>query len=163
MTVSHLSKSLIGSWALAQWITDTRDNDGAVIKTHAPFGSDPIGLLIYSPDGFVSATVCRSDRQLLRPSLSPRQQTHEAQAEAFKSFFHYAGRWKIEDGQVLHQVSLALNPNLVGTVQVRSPSFNGRNLTLEGIEPMANQSRRHVIQWTKADSDNILGHPGGTT
>ncbi|MFK7957423.1 MAG: lipocalin-like domain-containing protein [Lysobacterales bacterium] len=149
MSVTQLASSLTGSWILHQWTTQSQDADGNLLKTHYPFGERPDGLLIYSPDGFVSATVCRSGRPRVSQSVSPRQLSADVQAEAFKSFFHYAGRWAIADGQVRHEVSLALNPNMVGTVQLRSPSFNERGLSLEGMELIGDNKRRHVIQWTK--------------
>lgn len=60
-TVERISSLLVGVWTL---LTYTEEKEGCE-DTH-PFGPKPVGFLIYTPDGFVSA-------QLMKPGRSPFQ------------------------------------------------------------------------------------------
>lgn len=137
---------LVGAWTLISWqICSTRD-----ASFTEPFGPDPQGLLQYTADGFMSAAVCRSERAALPHEISPRHLEPEQLADCYRSYFHYAGRWHVEGGSVIHSVELGLNPNMAGTRQVREMCFDGETLTLTGIESLARQQRRHVLLWQRA-------------
>lgn len=71
---------LIGAWSLVEWqILDPCDD-----RAHYPFGNDAIGLLCYTPDGMMNASIARSTREAL-PAGSPRNANQAAQAEAFST------------------------------------------------------------------------------
>ena len=74
----------------------------------------------------------------------------ELLVNSYRSYFHYAGHWRIEGESVIHCVTLSLNPNMVGTEQVRHMHFSGSELTLTGIENIGRQQRRHVLLWQRA-------------
>jgi len=142
-----LADALVGAWLLVRW-TIEYPGTGRVTE---PFGPQPQGLLIYTPDGHMSAVMQRRDR----PRLS-RADVHAVsdaeKAAAFGSYLHYAGRWHIDGGNVVHAVDYAMNPNLLGTIQVRSVSLDGGSLELGAEEALeaVGQTRRHRILWRRA-------------
>ncbi|MFF5213309.1 lipocalin-like domain-containing protein [Streptosporangium sp. NPDC000396] len=131
---------VVGAWRLVEW----RISHGGGRVSH-PFGRDAVGLLYYTSDGYMSATVARAERPPL-PGATPRQAPPAAQAEAFASFFCYSGRYEIRDGQVAHDVEMALNPAFVGTTQVRELNFDGDRLILAAKE----DDRWHTLIWRRA-------------
>jgi hypothetical protein len=59
---SDLRKALIGTWRL---VNIQRDLNGTLVK---PLGDDPLGYLIYTPDGHMSVQfAARERRELFRP------------------------------------------------------------------------------------------------
>jgi hypothetical protein len=139
---------IIGAWQLQSWLIHYQDGR----EPGTPFGSHPSGLLLYSPDGWMSATVHRSKREPLATDRSPRDVSPELVAQAYWSYFHYAGPWRIEGDKVIHSVRYSLNPAMVGTEQVRQMQLAGHKLTLSGIEAIREDSRRHELVWRRAES-----------
>ena len=66
--------------------------------------------------------------------------------------FYYEADWSLSADCVTHSVKRSLNPEMVGTLQVRKVNFDGLNrLTLTTFEPMKNgQKRQHFLKWVKA-------------
>ena len=142
-----LEDALVGAWLLVRWTIEYPGTN----RVTQPFGPQPQGLLVYTADGHMSAALQRPDR----PRLS-RADVHAAgdaeKAAAFGSYLHYAGRWHVEGGNVVHSVDYAMNPNLLGTTLVRSVSLDGDSLELSAEEALeaAGQTRRHRILWRRA-------------
>jgi len=147
MTDPGAGLRLVGAWSLVSW----QIFDAARAGITEPFGADPHGLLQYTADGCMSAVVCRSGRAALPSGVSPRRMDPELLAACYRSYFHYAGRWHIEGDSVIHSVEFGLNPNMVGTRQVRQMNFLGNTLTLTGIEVLGPQQRRHVLLWQRVE------------
>jgi hypothetical protein len=146
MPEGDAASRLPGAWSLLSW----KIFGPAADAVTEPFGSHPVGLLQYTADGWMSAAIGNRDRASLAAGASPRRMPPEQLAEAYLSYFHYAGHWRIEGDAVIHSVKLSLNPNMVGTEQVRQMDFAGDRLTLTGIEPLAQGERRHVLLWQRA-------------
>ncbi len=142
-----LAEALVGAWHLVAW--EIRRPEGQVIL---PFGPGARGLLLYSPDGWMSATVFEAGRCPLEASV-PRKAPLEARARAFDGFFHYAGRFHVEGDEVVHTVTTSLNPGLVGTTQRRRARLSGRGLSLSATEVLAGGlSREHHLTWTREEN-----------
>jgi hypothetical protein len=139
---------IVGAWQLQSWLIHYQDGR----DPGTPFGKQPSGLLVYSPDGWMSATVHRSKREPLPADRSPRDLSPEAVARAYWSYFHYAGPWRIQGDRVIHSVRHSLNPAMVGTEQIRQMELDGRRLTLIGIEAIKEGSRRHELVWRRSES-----------
>ena len=71
---------------------------------------------------------------------------------AFDSYFHYAGPWRIEGEEVVHEVAMSLNPDMTGTEQRRLAQFDGQGgLILSAYEDIGQgRSRHHILQWSSA-------------
>lgn len=142
---------LQGSWHLVCW--DIRYSDGR--PATLPFGADATGLLCYTDDGRMSACIARA----VRPPLSqdsPRNAPDAERLAAFESYFQYAGRYRLEQKgaglQVVHEVTHALNPNFVGSRQVRQVELapDGR-LTLSATDALQGSpvQRHHRLVWER--------------
>ncbi|MEP6969451.1 MAG: lipocalin-like domain-containing protein [Betaproteobacteria bacterium] len=148
---SRADNPLLGTWHLVRW--DISYGDGR--PTSLPFGADATGLILYSGDGTMSACIARSTRSPLA-SDSVRSAPVAERLAAFESYFQYAGTYRVrgEPGrqQVVHRVTHALNPNFVGTEQVRDMLFAGDGtLTLSASDtvPGTNTQRHHRLVWRR--------------
>lgn len=108
-----MHRSLVGTWKLVSW--EFRSAAGEVSY---PMGRNACGLLIYTPDGFMSATVMNSDRP---PFMSPDMQkaTVQEKVAAFDAYVSYCGTYEHRDGTVVHHVRASLFPNWIGGDQER--------------------------------------------
>jgi hypothetical protein len=133
---------LVGTWQLQHWQCIYEDG-----TTTEPFGAAE-GLLLYSADGWMSACIMAPGRPRLS-SANPREAPDAERAAAFDGYFSYAGRWRILDGRVQHEVALALNPGMVGTLQLRDAELSERGLTLSAAEPVRGGTRLHQLNWRR--------------
>jgi hypothetical protein len=139
-----ISKSdLIGTWQLESWTIGYPDRD----DFGYPFGEDPKGLLLYTADDWMSASIGRSDRHPLPDAVAFRKIPEEKLAQAYLSYFHYAGRYRVVDGDVVHYVTQSLNPNFVGTEQLRHVELDGHTLVLSGRDDAGGVVRLHSLVW----------------
>ena len=153
MPAAHLNP-LLGAWHLRRW--DISYSDGRA-PTY-PYGTDATGLIVYSSDGWMNACIARGSR--LRLSSDSARHAPEAQRlAAFESYFSYAGPYALREHQgrpqVVHTVTLSLNPNFVGTHQVRDLHFDadGR-LTLSASDSVPGSAvrRHHRLLWQRRDA-----------
>jgi Lipocalin-like domain len=155
MNASNTANPLLGAWHLQRW--SIAYSDGR--PDSLPYGADAQGLICYTADGFMSASIARAGRPRLS-SESVRSAPVEERLAAFEGFFQYAGPYDVHQGahlptgqQVVHHVVMALNPNFVGTDQVRNVEFDAQGLlTLSASDtlPGSNVQRHHRLVWKRA-------------
>jgi hypothetical protein len=158
--LGNTENPLLGTWHLVKW--DIAYGDGRPVSL--PFGANPKGLICYTHDGTMSACIASANRPHLT-SESVRSAPVAERLAAFETFFQYAGHYhlRMNDGQqqVVHSVTHALNPNFVGSQQVRNVAFSedGR-LTLSASDtvPGTSVARHHRLVWQRSDA-NIAIHP----
>lgn len=139
----HNRSDFIGAWRLVDWRIEY--SDGRVTR---PFGEDAHGYIVYSPDGTMTASIAKKERASF--GLANARNASELQkADAFDSYFHYAGTWGLESEEVVHTVTMSLNPDMTGTQQRRVARFSGDGeLTLSAFEATKNGGKRHhILQW----------------
>ena len=136
-------EDLQGTWQLESWTIGYSDRDDFTY----PYGEDPQGLLLYTNDGWMSASIARHERAPLPEDVSFRKIPDELRADAFASYFHYAGRYRVVDGDVIHYVSQSLNPNFPGTEQVRHAELDGQTLVLSAKDQAGEVVRFHSLVW----------------
>jgi len=85
-----------------------------------PYGENPFGILIYTPDGYMSALLMDPDRKRFA-SDDLKTGTVDDIKQAYDKFDAYCGTYTIDEekGTVTHHVEGAKFPNWVGTDQVR--------------------------------------------
>jgi hypothetical protein len=117
--------SLVGTWSLVSASAITASG----IRNDAPYGSHPTGILIYTGEGRMAAMISHSDRQ---PLSGPDRIAAPAdeRAEAFATFFAYAGRYSIMGDRVVHHVEIASVQNWVNTDMVRLMKLDNDRITL---------------------------------
>ena len=134
---------LHGTWQLESWTIGYSDRDDFTY----PYGEDPQGLLLYTSDGWMSASISLRVRPLLPQDVSFRKLPDDTRAEAFSSYFHYAGRYRVVSGDVIHYVTQSLNPNFPGTEQLRHAGLDGQTLVLSGKDQVGEVTRFHSLVW----------------
>ena len=134
---------LLGAWHLESWLISYSNSDRI---TH-PFGEQPAGMIVYTDDGWMSASINRRDRVLLPTGEAFRGIDPTLLAEAYRSYFHYAGRYALQENVITHSVTQSLNPNFVDSTQLRKAEFSGNTLVLSGDEIVAGVTRSHRLTW----------------
>jgi len=149
--LDDLGNPLVGTWQLVRW--DISYGDGRAPSL--PFGAAATGLILYTHDGNMSTCIAQAGRPTLS-SNSVRSAPPGEQLAAFESFFQYAGRYRIQhqDGrlQVVHSVTHSLNPNFVGTEQVRWidwPAPGQLALSASDRVPGTAVARHHRLLWQR--------------
>ena len=138
-------EDLIGAWRLVAWEIDFEGLDQPV----HPFGEHPVGWLVYSADGVMSAQLMSPGRTGL-DGRSIRKLTDQERIDVLESFFAYAGRYRIEGDVIIHEVDVALNPDFIGQDQHRKAVLEDGRLTLTGSETDARgRQRNHCLIWQR--------------
>lgn len=121
-----LVNRLLGVWGLVSY---TDEQSGC--EDTLPFGPDPQGFLIYTPDGFVSAQLMRTGRPAFHSSDWHRGTPEEYQASG-SGYIAYCGTFEVDEkmATVTHIPSVSLLPNLMGGRQCRSIDLEGDRLVL---------------------------------
>jgi len=114
-------EDLIGTWRTTGHALVAKD--GTV--TH-PFGPGPHpGNLVYHPNGTVSVLVIRTDPMRLSSVQAPQER-----GAALDRCVAYIGTWEVQGDTVQHHIQTSINPDWVGTTQVRTARLEGDTLTL---------------------------------
>jgi len=113
---------LIGSWTL---ISCTLFTENAADRY--PVGTKPTGLIIYSPDGMMSAFILRD------PTVT-------AEGSALLA---YASRWELEGDIVRHHVLFNTEEGRAGQTVLRKVHFEGNRLVLQ----TERKQGRHGLSW----------------
>ena len=118
-----ITNNLAGTWSLVSW--EHADSEGAITY---PYGRDPLGYIIYAPDGYMSVAIMNPDRQSElagNTTLDPQERLL-----AFETYFSYCGPYTIQGNTVTHHIQISLDPTLVGTSRDRNFAFEGNRLVL---------------------------------
>ena len=127
MTFSHnlsgqTNDELVGTWKLVSASSTTPAGEGS----GSPYGINPTGFLTYTADGRVTALISYDGRKPLPFGGGAPEQ----QAEAFKTFLAYAGRYTHLGDKITHHVEISSIQNYVGKDLVRSVQFRGDQIIL---------------------------------
>ena len=143
-----LKDNLLGYWKLLSW--EVRRSDGLVTY---PFGSNPLGLLIYGENDLMAAQLGDPNRPHFASNDRALGTSEELKA-AFEGYTAYFGRYKVDEdlGAVIHYPDLALFPNYTGTEQIRYVQLAGQRMSLS-TNPISFQGHRqvYVLVWEKLD------------
>jgi hypothetical protein len=118
----HTTQKLTGTWKLIA--TSSTTSTGERIET--PYGVSPVGFLTYTAEGRISSVISYGGRK----PLSMGGGKMEEQAEAFKTFLAYAGRYTLSGGKVTHHIEVSSIQNYVDRDLVRTVKFEDDRITL---------------------------------
>ena len=140
---------IIGTWRLVDW---TASIDGVVTR---PFGGSAEGLLTYTADRRMWATLQRRDRARLgTPTLAAA--TARQRAAAAAGFVSYAGRYTVNgDSVVVHHVEVSLFPDWVGDDQMRYVEWEDGDLVLS-TPPATTSTGRVVVNRLRWRRDGVI-------
>jgi len=115
------AKQLAGSWKLTSWTIQVIDGEAT-----QPFGPNPKGRAVFTPDGFSAFMIARPDR---KPA------TNDADSAALlKSLMVYTGKFAVDGDKLTTNVDLSWNEILTGTAQVRYFKLEGDKLSIRTAE-----------------------------
>jgi hypothetical protein len=112
---------LVGTWKLVSASSATKTGE----RSETPYGPNPAGVLTYTADGRVTALISYGGRKPLSVGAQP-----EEQAEAFKTFLAYAGRFALSGEQVTHYIEISSIQNYVNKELVRTVKFQDDRIIL---------------------------------
>jgi hypothetical protein len=117
----HPKDKLVGTWKLVSASSTTKAGE----RNGTPYGPNPAGFLTYTADGRVTALISYGGRKPLSVGAQQKEQ-----AEAFKTFLAYAGRYALSGDKVTHYIEISSIQNYVNKELVRSVKFQGDQITL---------------------------------
>jgi hypothetical protein len=132
-------KDLVGVWRLVAH--SYLEDDGTV--SEGPMGAHADGLLIYHEDGYVAASLMRTDPGTDADGAPP--QTYLGSADDYLS---YSGRWRVCGETVVHEVLIASHARVVNTEQVREVTVNDTGLRL--LRRLGGPHDAVVMDWCRA-------------
>lgn len=137
---------ILGAWRLVSY---TAERDGEV---SSPLGPDPVGIIMYTPGGYMSAQLMRRDRPLYDKAITGGG-TPEQMAAAASGYLCYTGPYTLDEAKDIlhHHVEVSLLPNWLGGIQVRHGHLDGETLTLSAeITSRKGVSSTHTLMWRRA-------------
>ena len=117
-------QDIVGTWRLGSF--QLRGEHGEVSY---PLGRDLAGYIIYTAEGYMSATLMRPGRPRFKAG-DLLGGTAEEKAAAADGFIAYSGRYTLGPGKVVHHVELSLFPNWIGGDQDRYINWQDGRLVL---------------------------------
>ena len=149
MSKKSLREQLVGAWTLSSYVE--RDIETGV--ENYPLGERPLGLILYTPDGYMSAQLQRPERLPFADGDLLRA-TPEEYAAAGSSYIAYSGRFFIDEGKksLSHEMAVSFFPNWFGQRQVRLVKMNGEHLQLstDGPQRFHGALRTATLTWRRA-------------
>ena len=146
---STLRDKLIGAWKLVSY--EERPVDGS--PTFYPMSEKPSGIIMYTPDGYMSA-------QLMNPGRKPFSSgdwfkgTDEDYKQEASTYIAYSGPFHVdEEKQTLtHSMFVSLFPNWIGQTQPRVVKIEADTLHLSTASPIQSSGRtvNSYLVWTRA-------------
>ena len=140
--------ALIGAWVLDDFRITFSDGRDPVF----PFGPDAIGQITYTESGHMSAVLSRANRPLLTASRleTTGSAPDSEKARAFDSYLSYGGTWYLEGDDVVHHVTHALSPNLVGQDNRRHITVGDHAVTLSyRLVAKSGVERTYSLRWVR--------------
>ena len=124
MGPAETTARLIGTYRLLGMEHFTADGEVGM-----PFGEHPTGLIMYTPEGYMSAILMQGGRPNFAEGdiLAGRDDERIA---AFASASAYAGRYEVVGDQIIHHLEATTYPNWSGTDQPRHFELTETHLTL---------------------------------
>jgi hypothetical protein len=144
-----LRDRLIGAWILVSYVEETVEGSELV----EPLGPHPQGIIMYTPDGYMSAQLAKPDR----PKSSTGDWfagTAEDYTNEASSYIAYTGPFHVdEEAQTLtHTMFISLFPDWTGQTQPRAVKIDGNFLHLGTVSPIRSSGKtvNSRLTWERA-------------
>ncbi len=140
---TFLSERFVGTWKL---VSNEHRSD---TETTYPYGKDALGYIMYTSDGYMSVAIMSRNRRRFT-SADMAGAAVEEKAAAASAYFSYCGKYKVEEGKVIHVVELSLYPNTAGENVERFYRFEGDKLILNSKPTIVEGKKRTtIITWQR--------------
>jgi hypothetical protein len=147
-----LREQLIGAWKLVSY--EEKPLDGS--PTLHPMTEKPMGIIMYTPDGYMSAQLSKPDR---KPFASGDwfKGTDEDYKNEASTYIAYCGPFHVdEEKQTLtHSMFVSLFPNWIGQTQPRAVKIVGDALHLSSVTPIKSGGKTVMsyLEWRRANKE----------
>jgi hypothetical protein len=138
-------KDLIGAWRLVEH--SYLEEDGST--SEGPLGNQAVGLLLYHEDGYVAASMMRT--QHLTGDGGSAPPTYLGSSD---DYLGYAGRWHLRGDTVVHEVAIGSHRRVVNTEQIREVRMHEGLLRLQ--RRLDGPHQYVVMDWQRAERAEIL-------
>lgn len=119
-----LKEQLLGTWTLVSWARFVGE-----LEEPLSVGRDPVGQVMFAPDGHMCFNVMRRDRSQFRSPVF-QAGTPEEKVAAYDTYLGFCGRYEVneEERSVLLRLALSTYPNWTGSTQKRFAEVTGTRL-----------------------------------
>lgn len=100
---------ILGAWKITE--CESRFLDGQ-IGEH-PVGASARGLILYSPDGYMSLEIM-AEKRVPFSAQDPFAASEEEHLQAYRSHLSYSGTYEVKDDRIIHHIELSSYPNFIG-------------------------------------------------
>jgi hypothetical protein len=145
-----LRERLIGAWKLVSYVEKPVDGS----EPMHPLGDQPQGIIMYTPDGYMSA-------QLMHPGRPPFASgdwfhgTIEEITEEASGYIAYSGPFHTNEAKqtLTHSMFVSLFPNWEGQTQPRVVKVEGDMLHLSTEKPIKSGGKETMsyLTWKRAE------------
>jgi hypothetical protein len=144
-----LREQLIGAWKLVSYVGHPVDGSAPFF----PLGEHPSGIILYTPDGFMSAQLMSDGRAPFASGDWFEATLEEYRAEA-STYIAYSGRFEVDEEKktLTHSMFVSLFPNWIGQTQPRVVAIEGDKLHLATESPTRSRGRLAMsrLTWRRA-------------
>jgi lipocalin-like protein len=147
-----LRDQLIGAWKLVSYVEKPVDGSAPTY----PMGENPLGIIMYTSDGYMSA-------QLMRPGRRPFASgdwfdgTDGEYREEASTYIAYSGPFHVdeENRTLSHSMFVSLFPNWTGQTQPRVVKIEGDTLHLSTEAPIKSGGKTVMsyLEWRRAGEE----------
>jgi hypothetical protein len=145
-----LRDRLIGAWKLVSYQEIPVDGS----EPFEPLGPTPAGIIMYTPDGYMSAQLSKPHRPVFESGDWFNATAQDYILEA-TTYIAYCGPFHVdEETQTLqHSMFVSLFPNWTGQTQPRRVQLDGDTLRLGTAAPIRSSGKEvnSVLTWRRAD------------
>ena len=147
---TSLRERLIGAWKLVSYVE--KPTDGS--EPFYPMGKEPQGIIMYTPDGYMSAQLMHSGRPKFASGDWFRGTPEEIKEEAL-GYIAYSGQFQTDETKqtLTHSMFVSLFPNWLGQTQPRVVKVEGDMLHLGSEKPIRSGGKETVsyLAWRRAE------------
>ena len=145
--MTSLRDRLIGAWTLQSYTAFPLDGSAPF----HPLGEDAQGIILYTPDGYMSAQLMRKDRPPFATDDLFDGTTDEYRQAA--AYIGYSGGFEVDEemATVTHHVAVSFFPGWLERAQIRSVSRDHHRLTLGAETPIRSGGREVLsrLEWRR--------------
>jgi hypothetical protein len=142
----NANEKLVGTWKLVSASSTTSKGE----RNETPYGLNPAGFLTYFEDGRVTALISYGGRKPLSVGSGA-----EEQAEAFRTFVAYAGRYTLSGDKVVHHIEISSIQSYVDKDLVRNVKFEADQIKLITPPTMVNGKIQTMeLTWQRLPASN---------
>ena len=145
-----LREKLIGAWKLISYVEKPVDGSAPFY----PMGEKPEGIIMYTPDGYMSAQIMHPGRPKFASGDWFRGTVEEIKEEAL-GYIAYCGHFHADEQKqtLTHSMFVSLFPNWLGQTQPRAVKIEGDMLHLSTATPIKSGGKEtnSYLSWKRVE------------